>query len=120
MCIRDRVKIHPALLEYMARLAQASRSFHGVELGVSPRGTLSLMRASRALSLIHIWVYKGSPRYLPSETEPVASPAVEHLGKLAAGYTPEKPLYVVALGAITHVASALLLEPSIRDTVVLV
>ena len=65
-------------------------------------------------------VYKGSPRYLPSETEPVASPAAEHLAKLAAGYTPESPLYVVALGAITNVASALLLEPSIRDKIVIV
>ena len=34
----EQVKIHPALLEYMARLAQASRSFHGVELGGQPPG----------------------------------------------------------------------------------
>ena len=65
-------------------------------------------------------VYKGSPRYLPSEGEPVPSPAAEHLARLAAGYTPERPLYVVAIGAITNVASALLLDPSIRDKVVIV
>lgn len=65
-------------------------------------------------------VYKGSPRYLPSEGEPVPSPAAEHLARLAAAYTPEQPLYVVAIGAITNVASALLLDPSIRDKVVIV
>jgi len=32
--------------------------------------------------------------------------------KLASQYTAEKQLYVVAIGAITNVASALLIEPS--------
>ena len=35
-------------------------------------------------------VYKGSPRYLPSETEPVASPAAEHLAKTGRRLTPRK------------------------------
>lgn len=35
-------------------------------------------------------------------------------------YTPEKPLYVVAIGAITNVASALLMRPEIKDRMVLV
>lgn len=65
-------------------------------------------------------VYKGSDRYLPSETEPVRSPAAEHLAKLAMGYSADKPLYVVAIGAITNVASALLIEPAIRERIVLV
>lgn len=65
-------------------------------------------------------VYKGSESYLPSETEPVYSPAAGHLAKLAMSYTPEKPLYVVAIGAITNVASALLINPDIRDRMVLV
>lgn len=65
-------------------------------------------------------VYKGSERYLPSETEPVRSPAAEHLAGLAMAYTPENPLYIVAIGAITNVASALLIAPEIRDRVVLI
>lgn len=65
-------------------------------------------------------VYRGSADYLPSETEPVRSDAAEHLARLAMRYTPEKPLYVVAIGAITNIASALLLEPEIRDRVVIV
>ena len=65
-------------------------------------------------------VYRGSVRYLPSETEPVQSDAAKDLAERAMGYTPEKPLYVVAIGAITNVASALLLNPDIRDRIVVV
>ena len=64
--------------------------------------------------------FRGSDRYLASETEPVISPAAEHLAKLAMEYTPEKPLYVTAIGAITNVASAILINPAIVDRIVIV
>ncbi|WP_418781868.1 nucleoside hydrolase [Hominenteromicrobium sp.] len=64
--------------------------------------------------------FKGSETYLTDEDTPVLSPAAEDLSKRAMDYTPEKPLYVVAIGAITNVASALLLKPEIRDRIVLV
>ena len=50
--------------------------------------------------------FKGSETYLTDEDTPVLSPAAEDLAKRAMDYTPEKPLYVVAIGAITNVASA--------------
>ena len=62
--------------------------------------------------------FKGSETYLTDEDTPVLSPAAEDLAKRAMDYTPEKPLYVVAIGAITNVASALLLKPEIRDRIV--
>lgn len=65
-------------------------------------------------------VFEGSRTYLPDEHTAVASPAARELVRLAKGYSPEKPLYVVAIGAITNVASALLLDPSIADNVVIV
>ena len=65
-------------------------------------------------------VYRGSRTYLPDETTPVPSPAAEHLCTLAMEYTAENPLYVVAIGAITNVASALLLKPEIAERIVLV
>lgn len=65
-------------------------------------------------------VYKGSPRYLPDEHTPVRSPAAEDLARRAREYSPEKPLYVVAIGAITNVASALLLEPKMAENTVVV
>ncbi len=65
-------------------------------------------------------VYRGSEDYLPNETTPIFSPAAEHLATLAMQYSPENPLYVVAIGAITNVASAILLQPEIADNIVIV
>ena len=64
-------------------------------------------------------VFQGSRGYLPDEKTPVASPAAEDLARRAMGYSPENPLYVIAIGAITNVASALLLEPAIAEKIVL-
>ncbi len=64
--------------------------------------------------------YRGADRYLPSETEAVDSPAARDLIARAMPYSPERPLYVVAIGAITNVASALLLAPEIKEKIVVV
>lgn len=72
------------------------------------------------LSKLECPVYRGSDRYLPDEQTPVASDAAKHLTELAMRYSPEKPLYVVAIGAITNVASALLMKPEIADNIVVV
>lgn len=65
-------------------------------------------------------VYRGSTEYLPSETEPVISDAAKDLAERAMNYTEEHPLYVVAIAAITNVASALLLNPEIKNRIVLI
>lgn len=65
-------------------------------------------------------VYRGSAAYLPDEETPVSSPAAHFLVACSKQYTPEKPLYIVAIGAITNVASALLLDPTMRNRVVVV
>lgn len=65
-------------------------------------------------------VWRGSVEFLPDEQTPVDSEAARNLVALAMTYTPEKPLYVVAIGAVVNVASALLLEPAIRERMVLV
>ena len=65
-------------------------------------------------------VYRGSCEYLPNDTTPVISDAAKMMAKTATQYTPENPLYIVALGAITNVASAILLAPEamINNTVI--
>lgn len=65
-------------------------------------------------------VYRGSENYLPSESEPVISDAAQDLAARAMQYSTEKPLYVVAIGAITNIASALLLNPEIKNRIVLI
>lgn len=65
-------------------------------------------------------VYRGSDAFLPNETTPVSSDAAADLARRAMEYSPEHPLYVVAIGAITNVASALLLKPEIKENIVVV
>ncbi len=65
-------------------------------------------------------VYRGSTAYLSDEKTPVVSDAAEALVRLAMEHTTEEPLYVAAIGAITNVASALLLKPEIADRMVVV
>jgi len=64
--------------------------------------------------------YRGSESYLPDEKTPADSPAARALSKIAREYSPEKPLYVLAIGAITNVASAILLSPEIARNIVVV
>ena len=65
-------------------------------------------------------VYKGAGNFLEDEQSPVASPAAKHLAEFAMNYTCEKPLYVAAIGAITNIASAILINPQIIDRIVIV
>ena len=65
-------------------------------------------------------VKHGSRDYLTNETSPQSSDAAQHLVELAQNYSAEDPLNVVAIGAITNIASALLLDPSIKERIVVV
>ena len=65
-------------------------------------------------------VYRGSRDYLPDERTPVDSPAARDLVERAMAHSGEDPLYVVAIGAITNVASAILMRPEIIDRMALV
>ena len=65
-------------------------------------------------------VFKGSDRFMTDEAVPVASDAARDLAQRALRYSPESPLYVIAIGAITNVASAILLEPRVAENTVVV
>lgn len=66
------------------------------------------------------FVFRGSERYLTDEHTPVLSPAAQDLARRAMEYSPQQPLYVAAIGAITNVASALLMNPQIKERIVVV
>ncbi len=66
------------------------------------------------------FAFKGSTNYLVDVKNPERSPAVADLIDRAKKSSPEDPLYVVAVGAITNVSSAILLEPSIIQNIVVV
>lgn len=65
-------------------------------------------------------VYRGSESYFKDSTSPVISDAANFIARLADDYTPEHPLYIIAIGAITNVASALLLNPQMRENCVVI
>lgn len=64
--------------------------------------------------------FKGSTVYLTKDLIPESSAATEDLIKRASGHSSENPLYVVAVGAITNVANAILLKPEITKNIVVV
>lgn len=64
--------------------------------------------------------HRGSREFIADPAKPEESPATRDLIVRARKHSPENPLYVVAVGAITNVANALLIEPSILPNIVVV
>ena len=67
------------------------------------------------------FVFRGSENYLPDPFTPVESPAARRIVELAQeAAIKDEVLYIFAIGAITNVASALLLSPEIiKNTVII-
>lgn len=63
---------------------------------------------------------KGSTSYLTDLGNPEKSPAALDLIARARKSSPDDPLYVVAVGAITNVSNAILIDPSIIRNIVVV
>ena len=68
-----RVRVEPAVENYIVELVRATRNHSGVELGVSPRGTLALYRSSQAYAAIH-----GRFYVIPDDVKRVARPVLSH------------------------------------------
>ena len=66
------------------------------------------------------FAFRGSIDYIGADRRPQDNAAVRDLIDKALASPDDDPLYVVAIGAITNVASALLLEPEIISKIVVV
>jgi len=104
---------------YAAPFAMNNRSDHpgkGMEL--------SYDEILRLLERINIkpdgFVFKGVTEYVGPTKTARDAPAVDDLIKKAKQGTPEDPLYVIAIGAISNVASALIQAPEIVDRIVVI
>lgn len=65
------------------------------------------------------FAFSGSKSFMTAPGKPVDSPAARDL--IAKALKPrQKPLYVITIGAPTNVSSALLMEPKIKDRIVVV
>ena len=67
----EEVYVHPVLLDYMASISEATRGERGQ--GVSPRGTLALMRGAKAWALI-----SGRSFVIPDDVKYLAPHILSH------------------------------------------
>ena len=66
------------------------------------------------------FVFKGSTKYIGFDKKPINSPAADNIIENALRCSENDPLHVIAIGAITNVASAILKEPEIINKIVVV
>ncbi len=69
----DAVKVDPTLLDYIVRFANATRRHTSLLHGLSPRGSLSLAQAARAMAL-----YKGRSYVVPDDIVDNILPVCAH------------------------------------------
>ncbi|MGH7278685.1 MAG: AAA family ATPase [Candidatus Rokuibacteriota bacterium] len=69
----DRVRADDSIVEYVMALVTATRASPALELGVSPRGSLALLRAARALALVD-----GRDYLVPDDVKTLAVAALAH------------------------------------------
>jgi MoxR-like ATPase len=68
-----RVRVDPSVEIYIVELVRATRNHNGVELGVSPRGTLALYRATQAFAAVN-----GRSYALPDDVKQLARAVLSH------------------------------------------
>ena len=90
---------------------------HGMEL--------SYEEILRMLHLLHRddlrpLVHRGSTSYLPDEQTFIPSEACDQIIQAALEASEDDPVYVIAIGAITNVSSAILKAPEIADRITVV
>ncbi len=74
------VRVHEDLLQYIQAIVQAARKHEQVRLGVSPRGTLALLRAVQAWALI-----QGRDYVIPEDIRLLTIPVLAHRMLLSRG-----------------------------------
>jgi MoxR-like ATPase len=67
------VAVDDSLLHYVVEVARLTRAAETVELGVSPRGSVSLYRAAQALALVD-----GRDHVVPDDIQQLAVPVLAH------------------------------------------
>ncbi len=80
---------------------------------------IKILKLAKREDLIPL-VLRGCTDYLDDEKSPLFSEASANIVQLALEHTPYDPLYVIAIGCITDVASALLMNPEIAQNIVIV
>lgn len=90
-----KVKVSPALLDYVQALLEFSRHFHHFITGLSPRAGLALLAASRAWALL-----AGRDFVLPEDVQAVLPHVVGHRLQLAHSGTQDQSSLTVLFQAV--------------------
>ncbi|MBI2862296.1 MAG: MoxR family ATPase, partial [Chloroflexi bacterium] len=67
------VEVEESVRQYLVRLTRATREHPSLELGASPRATLSLYRAGQALAVL-----RGRSFVIPDDVKALAVPVLAH------------------------------------------
>jgi MoxR-like ATPase len=73
-----RVQVSPAVMRYIVAIVRATRGFHALALGASPRAAVMLLQASRALATL-----RGRDFVTPDDVRDLAAPTLRHRVVLA-------------------------------------
>ena len=71
--LAETVFVHDDLKEYIVKICRKTREHNSVQMGVSPRGTLSLLKASKAYALI-----RGREYVMPDDIKSIAGSVLAH------------------------------------------
>ena len=71
--LAKQVKVNDSLVDYLLSIVEETRNTEGIELGISPRGTLSLFQCAQALALI-----EGRDFCTPDDVKRLVVPCFAH------------------------------------------
>ena len=76
----NHIFVHPCILQYMVDIVEATRTAEGVVMGVSPRGSLALLRCVKTYAYLN-----GRGYVIPDDVKEVAIPVLSH--RIVMGYS---------------------------------
>ena len=90
--------VHPCIMEYMVNIIAATRQGENVRMGVSPRGTLALLRCVKAYAYL-----QGRSFVTPDDVKHLAVPVLAHRIVMDYGKSDENAAFVRNILASTTV-----------------
>jgi MoxR-like ATPase len=75
------LEVDATIVDYAVRIVRQTRTWHGIELGAGPRGSVALLRAARAEALMH-----GRHFVTPQDVKEIAAAVLRHRVKLSAEF----------------------------------
>ena len=72
-CVEERIYVDQVIIDYISQVVRLTREHPRVSIGVSPRGSLALLKVARSMALIH-----GRDYVVPDDVKMVALDVLAH------------------------------------------